>query len=142
MTTKELIFENAHNKQGCVLAREYAKGSTIDFYSLPISSFVRLAELINKEILPLLADESYSMIKRLECSNNIEEDKMNGLKAIFLFCRGSYFRKREAISFNRDGFIGFCGELSGCNQTPFVKGFVKWVDELKYKDLSPGDDTI
>lgn len=52
-----------------------------------------------------------------------------GIREAFLFCDGSYFNGREAISFNEDGFIGFCGWADSMNSRPFVSGFCRWVDE-------------
>ena len=41
------------------------------------------------------------------------------------------FNAREAISFNPDGFIGFCGEASAANAAPVLETFVKWCDYVK-----------
>ena len=44
---------------------------------------------------------------------------------------GYYFKDREAISFNRDGFIGFCGWASSKNAMPIYDAFDKWLEFLK-----------
>jgi hypothetical protein len=78
----------------------------------------------------LLADKSYDMVGKLRMHPNIKFDKDN----VYLLTDGSYFDKREAISFNLNSkFIGFCGWASGCNRIPFIKGFVKWCDYLVKK---------
>lgn len=41
---------------------------------------------------------------------------------------------REAISFNEDGFIGFCGWASDRNAQPFLAAFVAWVDLLEARE--------
>ena len=46
----------------------------------------------------------------------------------YLRVNGSYFTDREAISFNRDGFIGFAGWASDKNVKPFINAFMEWVD--------------
>lgn len=43
------------------------------------------------------------------------------------FC---YFKRREAISFNSDGFIGFAGWADSRNVQPFLKVFKEWVSYL------------
>lgn len=41
------------------------------------------------------------------------------------------YSRREAISFNPDGFIGFAGWASTYNTDLFVNAFVEWVDYIK-----------
>ena len=36
---------------------------------------------------------------------------------------------REAISFNSDGFIGFCGWADTQNSQPFLNAFRRWMTE-------------
>ena len=52
-----------------------------------------------------------------------------GIESAFLFCDGSYFNGREAISFNSDGFIGFCGWADDKNSIPFLVAFYRGVSE-------------
>lgn len=56
--------------------------------------------------------------------------KRTGLQYAFIRVDGDYFSKREAISFNPDGFIGFAGWASGYNLKPFADAFNKWLDWL------------
>ena len=49
--------------------------------------------------------------------------KDEGLQSAFLRVDGPYFTDREAISFNEDGFIGFCGWADGHNSAPILKAF-------------------
>lgn len=46
----------------------------------------------------------------------------------YLTARGEYFDDREVISFNRDGFIGFCGGSDRNNAQPVLDAFVEWCD--------------
>lgn len=57
------------------------------------------------------------------------DDDPGRLKSAFLRCDGSYFHGREAISFNSDGFIGFCGWADSENTAPFLCAFCRWMDE-------------
>lgn len=55
--------------------------------------------------------------------------RAGGIESAFLFCDGSYFNGREAISFNSDGFIGFCGWADDKNSITFLVAFYRWVNE-------------
>lgn len=52
------------------------------------------------------------------------------IKHCFIMVDGKYFKRREAISFNNDGFIGFAGWASSENCKPINKAFIKWVESL------------
>jgi hypothetical protein len=54
-----------------------------------------------------------------------------GLVHASIYVNGSYFVGREAITFNKDGFIGFAGWASDCNVMPFINAFEKWIETLK-----------
>lgn len=45
--------------------------------------------------------------------------------------KGAYFNAREVISFDRRGYIGFCGEADSENTQPVLAAFVEWCDWLK-----------
>ena len=54
--------------------------------------------------------------------------------------KGEYFSARQVISFNRDGFIGFCGDADDNNLKPVLDAFVAWCDELAaIKEIGKGD---
>lgn len=55
-------------------------------------------------------------------------DWPNGWAA--LTCRSYYFDKREAVTFNSDGFVGFGGWADDENIQPILSGFRKWCVEL------------
>lgn len=38
-----------------------------------------------------------------------------------------YFESREAITFNRDGFVGFAGWADSKNVRPFIDAFITWI---------------
>ena len=43
---------------------------------------------------------------------------------------GSYFSRREAVTFEDSGFIGLCCELSGINATPILDAFKEWCNAV------------
>ena len=128
---EEEILGTAHLSSSGDLARQYFKDSGIKLKDLELYDFQGLAYFINKEINILANDPEYRMIPSLIVKEKIKEDR----HGVFLRCSGSYFNDREGISFWYDNkqFIGFCGELSGCNRTPFIKGFIKWINFLLAK---------
>jgi hypothetical protein len=46
----------------------------------------------------------------------------------FMTCKADYFDGREAVSFNRDGFIGFAGWASSENVAPILSAVCEWID--------------
>ena len=52
------------------------------------------------------------------------------LVCAYLTGKGAYFTAREVISFNRDGFIGFCGAADSENTAPVLAAFIEWCDWL------------
>lgn len=129
MLNKEHIFEVAFREESSEMCREYFKqlGLTLE-NQFPKSYYEKLSELIQYEIDILLADETYQMVKQLCMHKKIIYNK----DCVELLTNGSYFKKREAITFDYyDKFIGFCGWASGCNRIPYIKGFIKWCDWVK-----------
>lgn len=59
----------------------------------------------------------------------------------FLTGKGAYFTAREVVSFNRDGFIGFCGDSGNNAAAPVLAAFVEWCDAMaEYKAMKKEDD--
>ena len=61
-------------------------------------------------------------------------DRNGGVRLAEMRCRASYFGMREAITFNEDGFIGFCGWSDSKNEKPILRAFEIWL-----KDYMLGD---
>lgn len=57
-------------------------------------------------------------------------DENGRMLCAFLTGKGRYFTAREVISFNMDGFIGFCGAADTQNTEPVLEAFVEWCDEM------------
>ena len=50
------------------------------------------------------------------------------LEYAHLYMSGAYFKKRQCISFEPTGFIGFAGWASDGNVQPILRAFIKWCD--------------
>lgn len=121
-------------------ARAYFKdkGLTYDNITLPNLHF--LVELLDKHFLKQREElirsgkrgwlywlkVNRSKYYRGEYTFNTEEYKR--VICAYITASGEYFMRREAISFNRDGFIGFCGDADDENAQPVLEAFVEWCD--------------
>ncbi len=68
-----------------------------------------------------------SHLKKNALKINVRDEPGNPIESAFLHVDSDYFRGREAISFNSDGFIGFAGCADDGNVQPFLRAFVDWV---------------
>ena len=60
-------------------------------------------------------------------SRIVIKHKSNGrLREAYLTCIIYPGSERECVSFNRDGFIGFCGEFDDHNAEPILSTFAEW----------------
>ena len=55
-------------------------------------------------------------------------NRSHSMASAFLFCNADYFKQREAISFNPDGFVGFAGWAASQSAQPLYDAFTEWVD--------------
>lgn len=62
---------------------------------------------------------------------NYDYNNDGAIKSVFIKVDAFYFEDREAISFNSNGFIGFCGWSSSVNSVPFYNAFDRWLEYLK-----------
>ena len=95
--------------------------------------------------LKLLLDEQFILERKKRAQDNskpqywirVNDDigyrysKEGKLVCAFMTGKGEYFEDREVISFNRDGFIGFCGSADRENTQPVLRAFVEWCNWLK-----------
>lgn len=81
---------------------------------------------LHKKMLPL------RMSKKIKIKYNSD----GTLSDCYLFVNGNYFTRREAISFNKEGFIGFAGWACETNAEPFTDSFKEWVEVLRLRHRS------
>lgn len=120
-------------------AREYFKKCDLTYSDISMDDIYHLISILNHLIFE---DNILIMMNepKLKGSNrNVKLDKNNNIIFANLRCKGNYFADREAITFNEDGFIGFCGWADIKRTSIFTSGFIKWCDYLKekqFKELS------
>ena len=103
---------------------------------------------LKDKYLQILLDEQFNFYRKEAAEGNGYEywvrinnakyfkghyDENGKLIDAYLTGKGAYFAAREVVSFNRDGFIGFCGAACDDNTEPVVLAFVEWRDWLKDK---------
>ena len=116
------------------LAREYFKKSNLTYDDIDMNDIYKLIQILNVKITE--ANSCMLMINEPKLrgrNTNVKLNKNGKLVFAEIRVKGTYFADREAITFNGDGFIGFCGWADGYNLTPFIVGFKEWCDYMKGK---------
>lgn len=108
------------------IARDYFKNSGLTYNDIGSKELYALIPFLKEE---LAKRKAFPM--RLSRKVVMKITDTGRIKEAYLYVNGSYFRRREAISFNQDGFIGFCGWACTNNTIPFTNAFKRWVDYLK-----------
>jgi hypothetical protein len=119
-------------------AREYFKNKGLAYQDITAGDICVLVMMLNKEIKTACKNHEMS-VDSMHMSEKIKSKySTNGtLKECYLFINSHYFKQRECISFNENGFIGFCGWAGGDNPKPIHKAFTEWCD---YLTLEAQDD--
>lgn len=117
-------------------AREYFKSKKLTYQSVGPDNRALLIKILKKELGEFKPKSGLIMtLKKVTGGDRCFDD--TGLCGFYLRCKGTiksgtkrftHFEEREAISFNRDGFIGFAGWADSTNVQPFLSAFVKWCD--------------
>ena len=94
--------------------------------SRKIGELKRLINIELEKYNPQLAP-NFIKLKRNK-NKDFEYSEVGTLKRFSLRVKGSWFDDREAITFNRDGFIGFAGWADSKNVQPFLKAFDTWLE--------------
>lgn len=106
------------------------KFKTLNFdYSLLNEEHIQMLRIfIAKELDAFDSDMDLSLSTQKK--KDIKVLKRTGLQFANIKVDANYFREREAITFNSDGFIGFAGWACNYNVTPYANAFDKWMDWL------------
>jgi hypothetical protein len=111
-------------------ARAHFANSGLTYADITEGDICTLAILLNKHLKAANKAKTTSVDMRM--SEKIKSKyKSNGtIIECYMFVNSHYFTRREAISFNKDGFIGFSGWASSRNTQPLIAAFKEWVDGL------------
>lgn len=112
-------------------AREYFKSKGLSYADITEGELLLLVMLLNKEIKASNKDNETSVpTMYLSKRMDIKKRSNGSIICCFLYMNSHYFTQREAISFNRDGFIGFAGWADQGNTNPLLRAFLKWCDMI------------
>ncbi len=112
-------------------ARDYFKKCNLSYSDIDMNDIYELIRICNKLIFE---DNILIMMNEPKFKGkgkNIILDKNNKIIYAGLKVKGNYFSDREAITFNDDGFIGFCGWADDKRTKIFTDGFIEWCNTLK-----------
>lgn len=91
-----------------------------------------LVMLLSREIKKSVSSGEMSTDTMRLSDKRIIKHKSNGtITECYLFMNSHYFTRRECISFNKDGFIGFAGWSDEGNLNPIRRAFLEWCDLIK-----------
>jgi hypothetical protein len=113
-------------------ARAYFQQSGLTYADVTVEALDYLKLLLDEQIILERKKRAQSQGKPQYWVRVNEDDCKYGhtqegkLVCAFMTGRGEYFADREVISFNRDGFIGFCGSADKENTQPILRAFVEW----------------
>lgn len=93
------------------------------FFKIELNNYVTDGDEHSKKIAMCLSKKEYKI-------NKPKFNHKDGLLHGFIQVDGSYFKNREAISFNENGFIGFAGWSDSNNIQPIIKAFINWCDSI------------
>ncbi len=108
-------------------AREYFKKSEIVYEEITRREIDKLIEFIEIEL-----KEHKHFPMRLSKIVRFSR-KGYDFGQCYIYVNGSYFKKRQAISFEGEDWIGFCGWACSNNAQPFIIAFLNWCDYMKDK---------
>lgn len=107
------------------MAREAFKKSGLTYDIVTRENLQRLRNIINAKMI-----KSRFIRRSFRCHQRpFLQDDCGELYA-GIKCKAYYFRDREAVTFNGNGFIGFAGWADDTNIKPIIEGFIDWVKEM------------
>lgn len=112
-------------------ARQYFRDKGLTYDDITEGDILSLLMLLNREIKKSNKVGETS-VSTMHMSSKIDMKKRTNGTIIkcFLYINSHYFTRREAISFNEDGFVGFAGWADQGNTNPLLRAFLRWCDDL------------
>lgn len=112
-------------------ARQYFRDKGLSYADITEGDILSLLMLLNREIKKSNKAGETSVNTMHMSSKIAMKKRTNGtIIKCFLYINSHYFTRREAISFNEDGFIGFAGWADQGNTNPLLRAFLQWCDDL------------
>lgn len=117
-------------------ARQYFRDKGLSYHDITEGDILSLLMLLNREIKKSNKAGETS-VSTMHMSSKIDMKKRTNGTIIkcFLYVNSHYFTRREAISFNEDGFIGIAGWADQGNTNPLLRAFLRWCDDLAEEEM-------
>lgn len=114
------------------VARTAFADAKLTYADITAGDICVLVMMLNKHIKKAVKEHAMST-DSMHMSDKIKAKyRSNGtIISCYLYINAHYFTQRECISFNEEGFIGFCGWADDRNTAPIVNAFLEWVDALR-----------
>lgn len=111
--------------------REFYEKSSINYSDIGSKEIGKLISCIEQELDDSDNELGMKVSKLRNC--DVSYNKDGSIKNCYIMVDGSYFKRREAISFNTQDinggeFIGFAGWASTNNVKPFINAFKTWLE--------------
>ena len=110
-------------------ARQYFVDKGLTYDDIKEGDILLLARLLNRHFKKANKEHETSVDTMRLSEKMVIKRKSNGsITSCFLYLNSHYFIRRECISFNPDGFIGFAGWADQGNTNPILRAFLEWCD--------------
>lgn len=114
-------------------ARAYFKAKGLTYGDISCTDLELLTSLLNMRF-------AEARLARIAAGKPVHWQRVVGIRGEYrasgsmiwtsITAKGASFSITNAISFNRDGYIGFCGEASEEHLQPVLAAFAEWCDQL------------
>ena len=108
-------------------ARKLFEDSKLSYKNIGSREIASLRSLISEEFKKMDTIINMKLIQGKPFKFNNDGSVINGSIRV----EGKHFENREAITFNRGGFIGFSGWADAQNVKPFTSAFARWTNSIK-----------
>lgn len=114
-------------------ARKLFHQSGISYSDIGSKEIAQLIKYVKTELIKTDSELNMKLCRLRKNDVSYKDD--GSIKNCYLMVDGSYFKRREAISFNTQNikgeeFIGFAGWADDKNVKPFIDGFVTWLRNM------------
>lgn len=107
-------------------AREIWATSGLSLADLTADNLRQLRGMIDRAMKASgLMQGSYRAAQRFCCRLDVQQPWAE------LRCRSNYFDNRQAVTFEKEGFVGFAGWADEFNVQPILSAFCKWVGHIE-----------
>ena len=111
-------------------AREFFKNRGLSYDSIQEGDILILCMMLQKELKKSNKAGETSVTMTLSKRVDMKKKSNGSITECYIYMNAHYFTRRECISFNRDGFIGFAGWADQGNTNPLLRAFLEWCNYL------------